>query len=1364
VKISTVSIKEPEVLQVENAFTIQPSCEKSNGAINAEVTGGNGFYKYEWLRGGNTYLQDTMLLPDTIFDLGDTLAFGLYKLRVIDKYNCSVERSFQLDEYFNPKISEISTEDVRCYGESNGSVKVLSTSGTNPLLKSYIEALNFSYSDTIVDIDNSFVNLKKGKYGLYAVDTLNCRSDTLYPIAINQPDTSIYFVLDTVSPVIGKGTPSGIISGTVYGGNEGLKNVLLTNSLDVDINSSQQRAEFPFYLDSLYAGKYVVAVTDGKGCGYTSDSIRVIEPEQPLNFSVIDKKNALCKSQTGSITVQATGGWGDYKYKRNAQNSFHDYRIFENLYAGNYIISVKDKYGATYSDTVVLYEPKDSLRSWITELNSPTCLDNGSIALNVTGGTVPYKVYDEMSNDSLSLPAVQSGMFSNLGVGSYAIKVVDANGCKFNLEAELTSSQLMQLNFANPAYPSTSTSSDGVLRAIVTGGKKPYSYQWRDLFGATFAEISSELKNIPSGHYEVTVTGDNGCSLSSDIYLPNINDLPFEICDKRDESFYQAHNGYCVLTFSNKDWLSFYVVTPSKQKLEFIPDDSSSTFYFKADTVYLRNLEGGDYFVSGFTTANDKVYAEFNIKPYEPFIFSKITVLNVSKIGAHNGEITVDVNGGGGNNLFEWEKIIGSKNEPLTSQDYSESSMVDSATAGDYKVTVADYFGNSISKNIKVEEPADTLKISIDEFKNESCKDSTDAYVVLAANGGWGDYQFRFQDSAFFTNSKHFDDLKVGPHYFYITDKMGVLDSILVNTSEPDYLKADVSVIDSVSCKSLSDGEVGFEIRGGTAPYRFANANYPNLWVEDSVAKRLAVGTYKFMFTDSNNCVGQDTLNVSVFEPDSLLFNNVEVVHTTCEKNNGSVKVQMQGGTLPYRYEWFDIGNNLIGEQNSVDHLAQDGYYTLNVYDKNNCRQKLEQRIKPSTNPVITSVGTTDVVCYGESSGTASILEAQAGIPSAPLSFSWSNGDTGTNSSGYPKGIYFVTVTDTNNCSSVKYFEVVQPDSLRITVLDTKNAKCFGYKDAFIKVEGVGGVSGYKYLWSTGDSAALLGNVGIGDYGLLVTDANNCEVYGVYSVGEPDKLEVDLGDDIKMCPGNTRVIDGQEFTTHRWSTLQGEVSDERYLTVAEADSYFLEVTDSIGCFAYDTVAVTIGNDALQSDFLISSETALGDTLLLVELSNMPLDSMKWDYNNSAFIRVDGSIVQDYILYLKTLDTGIYNIDLYAYSGGCVSLATKQVEIVEESDSTFGNNGLGYNNPLILEFTVNPNPNTGNFRANVKLREIADINLTLFSVASGLMVNERFEYQLQEYSVEYNFAGLNSGVYLLIVKAENERRQIKIIIQ
>lgn len=1361
-----VTITQPERLELERQVVIQPKCELNNGSILAEVQGGNGLYRYEWLRNNQPFYQDPIFsnpesfIADTVYSLGDTLRSGSYRLSVVDNMGCTLSAPIELDVYHNPSV-DLTPADVRCFGESNGQVALSNYSGKGMFAYSTIISESPAYTDTVRSMDGIFRNLASGGYTVSVFDENGCVTE--YSDSVEQPKALLTVVASVLQPVLTLGTSTGIIRSTISGGNNGLKTVTLKNLLGATVDYSQQREDFPFSMDSLYAGNYTVTVVDRKGCEYISDPIQVPEPTSLLGFTVVEKKDALCKSQTGSFTVQATGGWGDYRYKRSTQNSFYSSGKFENLYAGNYVVTVKDRFGATYTDTVALYEPKDSLRAWVAELNNPTCVGNGSVVLGLNGGTAAYKIFNITKNDSLLIPSVQPVTISGLSAGDNQFKIVDGNGCRFNLETNLNNSQLLQVTFDTPTYPSSSASSDGALRAVATGGKSPHSYQWSSLFGTPVTGTAATLNGIPSGHYAVSITEANGCSATEDIYLPNIHDLPLEVCYKRDESSHGARNGYCTLTASERNWDSLYIITPSKQKLTFNPSDSTSMFDFRTDSIFLTNLVGGNYFVAGMADGT-KYYAEFTIKPYELFGFGKVDVVNASTIGASNGRITVDVMGGGGGNQFRWERIVGAGTESQVSQDNEGNSVLSNIPAGNYRVTVTDCFGNTVTKDVGVDEPSSALMISVTESTNESCKDYTDAFVRLSAGGGWGDYQFRSRKSEYFGNSSLFSDLEVGTHRFYITDRMGAVDSVEVNITEPGYLTSRIASIDSVSCNGAADGGVEFAVDGGTAPYRFAGIDQSNLWIDGSAKGQLPAGRYRYIFTDNNNCIGQDTVEVEIPQPDSLLFNSIAVVHTTCEQDNGSIKVDLKGGTLPYRYEWLDSGNKPVGNQSSVGNLMRNGNYTLKVFDKNSCYQELKQRIETSTNPTVTNITTTDVICYGESNGTATVQNYQYGSPIAPLTFTWSNGNTGLSASGYAKGTHYVTITDTNNCSTVKYFDVVQPDSLRIAIVNSKMPKCFGYSDALIEATGVGGVGGYRYLWSTGADTGVLSNVSKGDYGLLVTDANSCEVYGIYSVGEPEELEVDLGDDILMCPGNTRVIDGQEFATHKWSTSQGVVSNERYFTVSKADSYFLEVTDSTGCFAHDTVAVAIGNNALVADFLVSSQVELTDTLMLFELSNMPLDSMRWDYSNSAFLKVDGDIVLDYIIYLKTLSKGIYNIDLYAYSGGCVSVATKQVEIVDDLGGNPDDDGLGYSDPLIKEFTVNPNPNTGEFTATVKLREVADINLVLFSVASGIKVNERFEYQLQDYSVPYNLVNLNSGVYLLIVKAGNERRQVKIVIQ
>jgi hypothetical protein len=379
-------------------------------------------------------------------------------------------------------------------------------------------------------------------------------------------------------------------------------------------------------------------------------------------------------------------------------------------------------------------------------------------------------------------------------------------------------------------------------------------------------------------------------------------------------------------------------------------------------------------------------------------------------------------------------------------------------------------------------------------------------------------------------------------------------------------------------------------------------------------------------------------------------------------------------------------------------------------------------------------------------------------------SFAWSNGAVGDFAENLPAGPYFVTVRDSNDCVSAFYFDITQPDSLYLLITDYKDPHCFGYSDGFIHTETHGGAGDYTYLWSTGATTPHLDDVPQGDYRVWVTDGNGCRFEKQFTLHEPDYQTVDLGEDVLMCPGNTHVIDGGSYTSYRWFTAGNEtLSAERYLSVTEGGKYYLEATTPDGCPAWGDVTVAIGNHALQADLLVGSEAVVGDTLYVFEISNLPLDSLKWEYDPVAFTRLHTEDVynQDYVLLLRCNETGIYNIGLQAFSGGCYSPAVKQVEVLvrsnEDSDDDWGVS------PMITSMNVYPNPNNGNFTVELELREVAEVRLTLFEIASGRIVDQRTETASETHTVSYNLQRLNSGVYVLTVTAGNERKQAKIII-
>ena len=699
----------------------------------------------------------------------------------------------------------------------------------------------------------------------------------------------------------------------------------------------------------------------------------------------------------------------------------------------------------------------------------------------------------------------------------------------------------------------------------------------------------------------------------------------------------------------------------------------------------------------------------------------------------------------------------------MPSTDYEYGSVLRDVPAGSYTIKVEDCYNNLLQKEIVIEEPEQALTLTISNYQNQSCNASQDAFVVLSAGGGWGDYQFRHQPERYFGNGATYRNLETAGHYFYVTDRQGATDSLFLEITEPEQVRASQDAIIPARCNNASDGGALFTVTGGTAPYFLLEPDSDE-WQAGTTAKGLQAGPHTFVFKDNNNCAGQDTVTVYVPEPTPLLFKHITVTHTTCEENNGKIKADMLGGTAPYQYQWKNAGNIVVGNAAEVSGLAH-GTYHLQVTDNNGCAQQSEQHVQPSARPAVTGLQTTPVLCYDDTTGTARATTVLPATPYAPYSLAWSNGDQGTFSNRFHKGTHHVTVTDTNGCASTRYFEITQPDSLHLFATDIKTPHCYDYSDGHILTGTLGGVKDYTYQWSNGATTPDVANLPKGNYLVEVTDANGCAYQTSFTLEEPGRQTVDLGEQFVICSRNTQLLDGKDYVAYRWYTAEGDISNERYLSVHDAGHYFLEATDADGCPAFGEVNIEVRDNALEADFLLASEATLGDTLMIFELSNLALDSLKWEYDRAAFEDViwDNGYDYSYMLSLRNLQAGLHHIGLRAHSGGCYAQATKSVNIATQPAAASVHATSYLREPLISEVKLYPNPSSAIFTVEVTLREIAEVRLILFSIVPGGRVDERTERGSDYYHVKYNLPRLPTGMYMMMVLAGNERRMIKVII-
>jgi len=225
--------------------------------------------------------------------------------------------------------------------------------------------------------------------------------------------------------------------------------------------------------------------------------------------------NVTCNGQNnGSISSVLTGGTGGtVNYTLIPGSVSNTNGVFTNLTAGSYTVSADDN-GNIATSIVTITEPATKLISKITSQVDVRCKGNASGSVTVTGigGTAGYN-YSMDGGTTYKA----SGTFSALTVGSYSVRVKDANGCY--VDQMVTITEPVSVLSAAASSDSPVCSNDILnLSAIGSGGTVPYSYSWT---GPNSFSSSNQSPGIVAptaaytGNYILTLTDANNCTATN---------------------------------------------------------------------------------------------------------------------------------------------------------------------------------------------------------------------------------------------------------------------------------------------------------------------------------------------------------------------------------------------------------------------------------------------------------------------------------------------------------------------------------------------------------------------------------------------------------------------------------------------------------------------------------------------------------------------------------------------------------------------------------------------------------------------------------------------------------------------------------
>jgi hypothetical protein len=158
----------------------------------------------------------------------------------------------------------------------------------------------------------------------------------------------------------------------------------------------------------------------------------------------------------------------------------------------------------------------------------------------------------------------------------------------------------------------------------------------------------------------------------------------------------------------------------------------------------------------------------------------------------------------------------------------------------------------------------------------------------------------------------------------------------------------------------MSNGEISVNISGG----EFVSNVVWNNGVVGNTLTNITSGNYIFTVVDGFDCIHSDTL--SVRQPEPLVSNITSVSPTTT--SDGSINITVDGGTLPYSYEW----NNGDTTQN-LNNLSE-GFYELLVTDNNGCMVSENTMLYTQNTSSVSELSSNELLVYpNPSNGSVTI-------------------------------------------------------------------------------------------------------------------------------------------------------------------------------------------------------------------------------------------------------------------------------------------------------------------------------------------------------------------------------------------------------
>lgn len=1237
----------------------------SLGQIFVNIITGTGPYQLTWMGPAS----GTVTVNGGGFFLSN-LPSGSYMIMVEDAIGCADSEVVQVNNQENNVEISLTVPENNCDGEGYISVGISGGAGNYTITWSGPE----SGSTVTTNSNYNINNLNPGTYLVQVTDANGCSDQE--SIVVETADDDLDLIITPVPGVCGL---NGSLWLDILGGTAPYLigwTGPVSGSTSVNTNG--------YNIPNLPSGTYIVTITDANGCTVSVSATLVNSGD---DFDIAATSNSGICGSLGSAHLVISGGQATYTVSWTGpvsgstttnNNTFN----LSNLPSGNYIFTVTDANGCVDSEPIYLNNLPDDL-DVIVVPTPAVCEPTGSIHVGITGGTPSYTItWSGPVSGSVTIGGVSYNIL-NLPGGTYTVTVTDSNGC-----TETHTVVVQDLGNDLEVSAAIIINDCGVYNTIwvdITGGTGPYIIMWT---GPESGQVSDddgayEIPDLPPGTYTVKITDANNCMVTTTVI---IYESDIDIFDATVENGICGDLGHIILNFTGGT--SPYIVTMSGPV-------SGSSMVFNP-TYVSGSLPSGTYLITIEDAIGcfDSETVVVNNQENDVDLFVNVPEADCGELG----QIDVVISGGSGAYTLTW---TGPESGSIVTNNTNYT--LNNLPGGTYTLEVTDANGCSDAESVYIEMTPDDLDLIITPVPGVCGQNGS---LWLDFIGGQAPYTIVWTgpvsgSTVVNTNGYNIPNLPSGTYTVTVTDANGCTVTeigVLVN-DDTDF---DVTLTsNNGGCGEL--GSVNLIISGGTANYTISwNGPVGGTTTTSNNSfnlSNLPSGNYTFTITDATGCVDTEVAYINNFIDD---LDVIAVPTSAVCDMGGMIHIGIVGGTPDYTITWSgpESGSVVIS---GVSYNIQDippGLYTITVTDANGCTEvenvvvaNIDSDLDVSAALIINDCGVYNTIWVDITGGVGPYIIIWTGPESGQVT----DDDGAFEITDLPPGTYTIKVTDQIGCM-IFVTVIVYESDVDLFDVTPVNGDCGDLGQAIVDITAT---APYTISWSgpvsgsvtTSALSYIIENLPSGTYTVNIQDAMGCFDSEVITINNEEDViditvnvpEAECGESgtigVSISGGNPNYILTWTGPVSGSTTFNGVGYD---ITGLPGGTYQLQVTDSEGCTASESVVVDVPEDDLVITTTISNSIcdAPGSILVSIAGGDGPY-LLDWSGPISGTASVNGNSFN-----ITNLIAGVYSI-VVTDDAGCSDSETVVISNIISmiNIAAVVNNGLcGEDGAINLTFT------------------------------------------------------------------------------